>query len=347
MSEGAILAGQQYEPGKDRTFRFTEQAKDYTGANDARVTGSEGAAATDITPLDRAAAKVRTYNLAAIVALLEAEAFVTPIKLVLSDLPDVLTAVTVTHNNQKGNGAANYPVSQQDFLITGSGSGSLSPRASAQASVAILPSIVPTINDSYRRRKVNGRVVVFNVAADVVTIATILTRLGTILSVSVTDLPVFKPVQVALAAMGQQFSVQQKASSTASASVSGTSNTVAYEYGDEYSKEVGLSEKVEIIPPTIHGSITISDPTGSQQATVTVAANTKAISGAAAIGAITNEPTPITVTAESTVAPASISATSPASIPSTGTYLVDVAGQQDDFGVTQIRAIVVDFTQYA
>ena len=353
MSDGIIAHGQQFNPrGTGLKLRFTEQMQDYTGTDAARVTGAEGNAVTEISPIDRAAAKVRVWNIAAITAEYEASVVEFPGKVTV-DLPDVLTSITATYNKSAGSGASNHPVSQQFFYVLGSGSGGVSPKATAQASAAIIADVTVNITN-FRGIQVNCQHYYFYLTSTA-TLAQIIAKLATIPSCGpVKDLPIFKPETKQIKVYGGQVSVQKSANTTVNTGFGVdknkkvTSSVRSLEYGDGYSKEVGVSTKVITIPPTIHAALSVDGlTTDTETVTVTVVANSCPIGPTVVVNTIINEPTPIQATVNAGVTPASLSATSPSTIPTSGKYLVAHTGDIAEYGFTLIHAVVVDFGQYA
>jgi hypothetical protein len=349
MSDGKKLAGQQFNPrGAGVVIPYIEQMVDYDKTNDGSVqlTGSENVVATEITPVDAASAKVRTYDLAAIAAIYEAVVFSVPGKTTVP-LPNVLTSVTATFNKTHGDGQSLFPVTQQGAASAGSGSSSVSPHATAQSSAAIIADVEYEITN-YRDILVDCQHYYFYLTG-VSTMAAALTKVAALAGATVTSLPIFKTRTHQITAKGMQVSLQANASTSATVSASEAASSWSYEWGNGYSKEVGVSTKVVTIPETIHGTITIASPTDSDTATVTVKADSLAlyINATPIVPAITNSPAAITMTANGSVSPASLSATSPASIPTSGLYLADVNGSIDDYGFVLIHATVVDFAQYA
>lgn len=355
MSDGCKLFGVQYDLRKNLTFPFWEREYDYTGNTLDRVTGLEASLALDQTPTDRQAAKVRQYDIAGIVAAALARPAQTgPAKVKVSSLPDVLNSITVSFNKNSGVGATNFPATQVAYSITNAGSGSADVNATAQASAAIIPTVVWDI-DNFSNILVNATIVSFY-RGPTVSLTDVLTVCTTAMGAGVQDLPLFKPIQHQLRIFGQQVSLQ--ATATTRLGTSFNSNTPpasagSAAYGDSYSQEVGIQNHVETIPYSIHGALTISSNTDTATVTVTVKADTPAVSGpgSANIAAITNEPTAITLTANGSVKTITggntLAATTPANIPKTGLYLVDVSSNEDDYGLSLVHATVVDFSQYA
>lgn len=352
MSDGMILSGQEYDRRHHVLLTYLQQSVDYSGPDSLRVTGAEGTAFLDQAPTDKDAALDKQWDIAAIQAAAIALApYAVPTK-VRVPLPDVLTSVTVAFNKTSGTGATNFPTSQQSFSTVISGSVGLNPHASAEASAAIIP-IVTWVIDKYDTILVNATVYTF-FSASSITLAGVLTRLSAANAANATvlSLPFFGEKQHQLKLFGQQVSLQATAQSRANVQYNSDtppSVTAAVEYGDSYSEHVGVDVRRETIPYTIHDTISIASNTDTATVTVTVKADTIAITyaGGTLINAITNEPTPITLTANGSVTPNSLAATTPHDIPRTGLYLVDISGQPEEFGLNQIRAVVVDMSQYA
>lgn len=349
MSDGVVKSGVQFDPQENIGYRYTEQELDYDGPDSLRVTGAEALSGVDQSPTDRGAAKVRTYDVAAnAAALIAQEPVVSFGKVRVTSLPAVLNSVTVTYNKSAGDGESLHPVSQMAFSITKSGSGEVSPKASAQASAAILPIISYDIDNWFADALVNAEFYEFYVASGT-SIATILTRIGG----GVLDLPVFKKKTHQVKLLGEQVSLRQSADSTArlgfDSATPTSSQQLSYEYGSEQSTEVGVSVHVDSIPESIHGSITIASATDSIGASITVKANTVALEedGSIVVAAITNEPTSLDFTVVGSVSPTGFSATVPADVPRTGKYLVDLQRSLGPFGVVHLVGVVVNFTQYA
>lgn len=347
MSDGNKLHGQQFDPrGPGLVLPFTEQVKDYGGAVDARVTGDEGDEFTEIHPIDKGAAKVVEWDSAAIAD--EMENFVIKVAgKTIVDLPDVLTGLSVTYNSSSGNGLGSHPKENQALVVTGAGAASARIVSSAQASAAMSVELIPTIT-RYGGKKVPCTHCFFYSPLPV-TLATILSRLTTIMGETVTDLPVFKEKIYTFVLKGGQVSLKQSADSDIGFSfntdVSHWSKSV--QWGSDKSVEVGITSRPMIIGPVINDSLSISNSSDNLSASTTVSANTNAVTGSLSIDAITNEPSDLQGSAEASVEPSSISATTPAAVPTSGLHLVDLDPSIGEYGHALIHAIVVDFVNYA
>lgn len=310
---------------------------------------ASGTASTEIRPVDFARQRNRTYNFANITAAYAASNITFPGKFTV-DLPNVLKSVSVTYNKSEGSGASNHPTSQQYVSFTAKGSGSIAPTSTAQASASIIADVTYEI-EYYQGISVDCTHYYFYLTSTA-TLAEILTKTGA------TSLPKFRPRSVQIVAFGGQVSLQQSADSRISAS----SESYSQISGDGYSTEVGVSSKVITIPPTIHNSITVQGQT-TQTATASVSASAditqlvyhkKKGSTDGTVDftipptkvGLFNSPTPRYAEVKAGVEPTSFSATSPASIPASGKYLVACSGDPVDYGFTLIHAVVVDFAQY-
>lgn len=344
--------------GIERVFRgrvllpFWQQVFNYTGNQTARVTGQEAVTGAEQRPIDRDAAQVIIRDDAALVtAALALPAIRVPGRRVLSFLPDVLTEVSVEFNKSSGDGQANYPVSQQLAQFLGSGSATLSPSAAAQASAAIIPSLTWKMA-RHSEKYVATETYFFYLQNP--TEAAILSRLTAADAVngSVFSLPVFRTESPQFKLFGGQVSIRQEAKSRASLSGSpGDPPNVSrsLEYGDEYSKEIGVSVREETIPYCLHGTINGYETEDQETVSVTVKADTTGLffDGALMIDPITNQPITLEAEAQARVSPTSLSSTFPSDIPKTGIYLVDITSQMDELGLTMIGATVANFSQYA
>lgn len=349
MSDGAILSGQQYDKRNNIVEPFTEQVKDYTKPlSGPQLTGSESVAATEITPMDAGAAKVRTWDAAAIATELAALVIKVVGKTTVN-LPSVLTSLTMTYNKNVGVGEGSHPTANQAFIVTGAGSATTHIQSQAQASASIIPDIIPAIT------QYSGVLVpcthVFMYMATPVTMVALLAKLSSaaVMNATVLDLPVFKSKIHTFILKGMQFSLHQSADTDVSFSfnddVSHWSKSV--QWGSDKSTDAGLSNKVVSVGPVLNAAITIGSSSDTITATVTVDANSAAVTGSVPISAITNEPTPHSATATGSVSPTSISATSPTAVPVTGLYLVELNPDIGEYGLAYIHAVIVDFTNYA
>lgn len=336
----ATRYGQTYEPKTGVITKFSETTV-------APNTGT-GTAGMDITPIDYVRQRNRQWDTAAAIT-----AYLTVARKIVGktvvDLPDVLVSLVGTANKATGYGAGNHPSSDQAFYYSGGGSGGFSPRAKAQASASC------QLDLQYRIRQYR------NISVDCThyyffldngsTMAQVLAKLAgaSFASATVLALPVFKTETHQFTIKGQQVSISASADTQVSVAINGngTSFVKSAAKGSDYSGEIGTSIKTVTTPPTIHGALTITgDVSDSQNVSVSVTANTMAITGSVTVDAITNEPTPVAATAYASMQPTSLSATSVAAVPTTGLYLTDLRGEMSEHGLLMFHAVVVDFANY-
>lgn len=167
--------------------------------------------------------------------------------------------------------------------------------------------------------------------------------------------PVFRPIAHTFTLKGQQISLSQNAESVLQYrwSADGLSFVISPWFGtrsDGTSREVGTSIRSIRVPPTIHGAITITTASQTEQATTTVKADIPqviGINGGPSFAGLDNHPVPQTGTVTASVTPTTISATSPSAIPTAGLYLAEVNGSPFRYGLTRFHVVLVDFSFFA
>lgn len=359
MSDSTTRSGVQLDlqRGPLRLF-FTEREYDYNNPNDdgtPRVTGQESNAGVDQTPLDRDAAKVRTFDLAQTIA----EALALPPTVTLGKirvpLPDVITSAQVTYSKSSGSGSSDHPAANQAGIVNGSGGLAFDPRSSSQGSAAVSPTLT-FVRDSPSSVLVNCENYFFYAESPMTMVAT-LAAINTVAPSAVVDLPILYPAEVQLLLKAGQVSARAGADVTVHASKSDAADVSSgdYAYGTDGSTEVGQQTQRDILPESLHDTITLS-ASDSQAVTVTANVTTGAVSLATAstsisfTGATANRS--ITATALASVlipavGTAVVPPTNPIDIPRTGRYLVLIEGEEDIIGLIKVHATVVNFLQYA
>lgn len=336
-SSGDKRSGQHYDPRNDRVERFTEQILAIAEAN--ALLGSNR---TEIIPHDKISALVRIYT----PPTADIEAFVdsTPGTVNLR-LPDTLTGITVTFNTNEQDGAGSH--SAGTALGQGAGSFNFQPRATAQGSASILPDVQIDIEQVWSENVPCMKYGFYMLVGS--TRAQILARLTAIAAASVLAWPNFRPVSHTLTLKGQQISLQQMAEADERFWYN-AEHVWGYQYssGESYSKSGDVTIRSIRIPPTIHGAITITGATSTASVTTTVAVHIPSVFSDVpdpdiTLAAVDNAPTPITKTANGSVSPTSLSATSPTGVPTSGIYLLDIAPAESEWGYTFLKATVVDF----
>jgi hypothetical protein len=329
MSDGKLLNGQQYDPTEDLVVRFTERMRDIPGA-----ATQLGNTKTEITPHDQDASVVRVYTdptgLDTLVR--SSPSFVT------LQLPDILESITVEYNENQGAGS---------YTESGIGSSGgdhqdldISANNSAQASYSIVPELVISIKQVWAANIRATRY--FFYMTGTIDTTTILARLTTIVGSAVNFLPVFRPMQHTLVLKGQSMSVRVEAKAVRGDYASPTFSRAIFQTGRGFSTDGGVTVRSVTIPPTLHSLVSIANNVKEGRATATASAIVQ-INGAVAAVVQTNE-TPIQ---RASVTPTSLIATSPAGIPTSGFYLVDLDFTRElKWGRTAIFAEVVDFSQF-
>lgn len=346
MSDGKLLYGQQYLPEDDLVVRFTQQMREIASAEDAI-----GRSKTEVTPQDAAASLVREYNAPDDI---DTYCLAYPSSTNFS-LPDVLESIAITFNKNVGDGekveGPGYSGSSGRH-----GSMSLTTSASSQASASIIPDAVITIRQTWAQNVPTMRYVFYMFGNT--TMTQMLSKLNSLLNLTggaaIHAWPNFKPKAHTLTLKGQQVSVSSSSTSRSSfnwdiSRVDGDdiiSQSQAGSSGGGFSRDVGVSIKSVRIPPTIHGVIPIT-PTGD---TITATSSSQ-VSRSVATGdyGLPSYNPPVNekdAIAEASVYPTSLPATSPASIPTSGLYLLDVQCRPWRYGYTAIQAEVVDFSYF-
>lgn len=289
----------------------------------------------EITPTDRNSSLVRTYDIPSADILAFSQSF---IETGAIDLPDTLTSPLAVFETNSGEGASSE-------TATGASVGenpnlSLSISSSAQSSASILPDLQVLVKPNSRSVKAVRKVLFYS--ADTDTMADILTRLTAIVGSTVLLWPDFDGAKmpIVFTLKGQQASIS--ASATVKESVSeGTTATYIQSTGTGDSYSLGSSIKTINVPPTIHGTITIAGPTSSDSIDATAEAIMDAGTGWNALSA--SETASATVNAS--VSPASVTATTISSIPSSGYYLYKLSGELSPYaGYNTQYAVLFNFS---
>lgn len=337
---------------------FTEREYDYTNPNDdsaARVTGQETVSGVDQTPLDRDAAKVRTYDIAAIITAALALAPTITLGKVKVPLPDVVHSAEITYTKSLGSGGSDHPAANQAGIVNGAGGLAFDPRSSAQGSASVAPTL------TYERDSPSSVLVdcqnFFFYAESPLTMAAVLTKINASGGSTVVNLPILYPAEVQLLLKGGQVSIRAGADVTIHTSKSDAADVSSgdFAWGTDNSVEVGQQTQREVIPESLHPQIALSS-SDTQAITVVANVTTGAITLSTASTTVTTSALTATKSLTATAAASAtvpsagsstIPATSPTDIPRTGRKLVDISGTEDIVGLVLVHAVVVDFAQYA
>lgn len=317
------LTGQEYIPLFDFTAPFTER---FVAAG-----SSIGNARTETTPIDTIQEKERVYTVPTAELNAYEESYASFENL---DLPDVLNSITVVWGG--GGGAGSY-----DENATGAATGTpaqlqLALNGSAHSSAAVAPQLIFDI-DSPQGSKIPCTDYYFFTTNP--THGAILARLTSIIGSTVEAWPRFKPKRHNLICAGQKIAVAVRVAAQCAVYINATAANFAVSEGTGEDFDFGLSIQTVDLPPTIHGLINLTgDTTLAVSIGATAAVDTP--SGTNWPGASASKSA--SAQAEGEVTPTSFAATTPAAIPSSGRYLVDVVHEPYRFGYSGVRARVLN-----
>lgn len=317
------LAGQEYDPTFDFssasfTSRF-EQAG--IGVNDPN---------TRIETIDTVQQKRTVFapNTAEINSYFKA--FGTRVKL---DLPAVLNGIS--SEMEGGGGDGSFDENGTGAAIGTPAQLSISLRGSGSSSRVVMPVLFPDIDEPLGELQATD----YYFFLTSPTTSNILGRLTAELVQTVLAWPSFRPKRHSLKVKGSKVSVAATATGQCMVYMnsSGQSFSLSEGSGDDY--DYGLTIQKYDLPPTIHGAITISGTTDAEldafaSASVGTPSGTN-WPGFSASGSRSG-------TASGSVSPLTLDATSPAAIPSSGLYLVDVQHSFYRHGYAAIFARVIN-----
>lgn len=331
MSAGKLLQGQEYRTQKDLAVRYTQQEMD-----DVLASAYLGDARTEVTPTDRGSSLVKVFS----EADFDEAAFSYTSFVNLSNLlPPVLKSVTVDYNVSKGQGEA-----QEDNIASSSGNVNLtvSLQGSAQSSAALMPDISFEIEQVWAQN-VEATNYVFYMPAGSTSTAAVIAKILSLFGATVLAWPRMRPKSHVLTARGKQVSLQVNASVTQHNSFQsdGSQSDFHRTWGQGFSLDGGVTTRSVELPPTLHGTIIIENNTRQE----TVIAKARAvITGGENFPPYTEEIIKETEPIMATVSPTILPATSPAGIPSSGNYIIDMNTDEDEFGMNKYVVTVVDFS---
>jgi len=209
---------------------------------------------------------------------------------------------------------------------------------SCQSSLSLKPELVIDIEQPWGSNiPVTAYVFFIKTVNGSVTESALLGRINAIAGQGVQRWPLFRPVSHTIILQGGKASVVAAATGTASKTW-GTASTME-ETGktESESYDVSISLSSTNIPPTIHKTITLSDPT--KEDTVSAVAQAK--------WAGTNFPSinsyaKATKTVKGAVSPATLNATNPSEIPVSGRFLMSSSVEPYKWGWAKCSAVILD-----
>lgn len=259
------------------------------------------------------------------------------------NLPDVLNSISIVWNKAESTGSfdsdwSGYAAGPSPSL-QGNESANADASASIQASLAI-DITQPTGRDIpstayFFYLKLTSA----NSVSSAEFLAKVTALVGLTSPATVQVWPTFKPKAHTITIKGQKVAVSARASGTASRSISADSESWEKNEGSGTSFDVATMMDMVRIPPCIHGEITISDNTDT--ATASASCDVGWTGGTGGFPAVDAAATG-SKTANGAVSPTTLSATTPAEIPSSGYYLVASKIQPYDDGWVQCYAEVIN-----
>lgn len=253
------------------------------------------------------------------------------------NLPNVLESIEVVWSTAEGKGSSdgewNGYASGTSYSLSGSEGDS------CESSGTVKPELIVTIKQSWGS-DIPVTVHAFFIQTDdgSVSDGMLQARLDIVVG-STQPWPLFKPVSHTLVAQGGSAACKASALGSAGISVSGDTNSAERGTTSGTSYDVGLSVNAIPIQPTIHGQINITNYEKSLNVSATARANW--------VG--TNFPSvDVTSTASKSVVglvtPHVLPATTPASIPSSGLYVMRTSLEPYKWGWAKCSAVVLNAT---
>jgi hypothetical protein len=177
-------------------------------------------------------------------------------------------------------------------------------------------------------------------------IAEVLARLTTYAGASVLEWPKFRPTAHTLTLKGQEISLSAGLDASQVSSYSAATTSFQMEVNKELSFSGSLSVKTVTLPPCIHGTITIANPTLTKSISSTVSLSIPGTTGSGGIpsyAAYNRSATSPVYDVVASVTPTTLAATSGGAIPTSGLYLYDLNSTPDAWEHNRVIAIVVNF----
>lgn len=341
---GDLLHGQLFDKQEGVATPFTQQISNF---NRGETSAHLGTANYEIIPIDDNACQEKHFDVSAAQALRATLAYSSP-TFIQMDLPDVLTNLTVYYNRNDGTGADVHTGTGASVGDSWSFGMNLPGRASS--SVSLIPDIFPVL-ERFDGQHVPATAYRFFYVGNP-TQTTIIASLLSLFGATVNQLPLWKTETFTVSLFGQQISLSADVNAQQQASASDSNTTFTQSGGQGYSIQTGVSSSPRVIPPCLHGNITIPNPTLA----VTIDASASAGwtgTGTGAFNAVSNPfptygvtSTTPTKTATATVKPSVLAATSPAAVPLFGLYLADVRAEFYEVNEWLITAYVVNMNVF-
>ena len=335
------LSGQKFDPELGIAVPYTEQTVSATAA-----TGLIGAANTDIIPTTPLLSRTRVTP-PPTDAILNAFYRYYPAK-GRAEFPDVLEGIDVTWENANGTGSSNEVGTSVE---SGYGTISLNTPNSSQASVTLMPEIMPIFapNPSSEILPMDDYLFFAPVNS---TLAAILTKLGSVIATqnslgeapTVADWPVFARQVHTFILKGQKATVRATATARISSSIGPSGSSAASSSGESSDQDFSSTIRAVTTRASIHGAIDLTQG-GTVQTSMTdtvAAAATATITGPSSANATSSQ----SLAAAASVTPASLTATPGlTALPTSGLYANTIDVVASSFtGWNRVRVRVFNFS---
>lgn len=296
---------------------FIHQYEEHLSIDNTEV----GDANKAINPLNPVLSEVREYNTSALVSSYSRISR----GITRLELPPVLESLSAHFSPKEGSGQFTGNVGDCHWITSGSWSYSL--RGEGQGSASIVAHCFHSVKQKWGTYVASNNVVFFMAANS--TLAQILTRLTAIMGATVASMTSFNPTSITVLLISEAVSLRAEAQKHVQDGGGGVDAEEHSEYGGVGdSREHSVTIEALVIPPTLHGAISLSD-------------SETALAGAAA-RADDQDSNPASEAVTAYVI-ASSSATSPTSNPTSGLKLIDLKSEPF-YDVEMYFAEIVDMS---
>jgi hypothetical protein len=335
---GEVLHGQLLDKDFRVKIPFTQQVQNFKQGGSSPNLNSAG---YEITPIDANSTEDKHFDYTALDAAKLALFWQNPTFISFS-VPDELTALTPIFATSKGTGSG----TSTPTAVSSGSTWSVSVTASNQGSSSL--DYLPDLQPSFKTFDTSNvpAIECYFFTSESSTLASILTLLTTKLGDTVLAWPAFRPALHTFTLIGQSLDLSCNASIQLSASASSGNTSGATNGSTSIANQKRTSiRSFDITRPVLHGALTISPSSASDTVSVTAGASVTASGSASGTAGAGDTVGPVTITAS--ISPTSLSATSPAAVPTSGLYLKEIVPQANDGDLFLQRAIVVDFAYFA
>lgn len=339
--QGQLLHGQLHDKQFRVAIPYTQQDTGFAYGGQSQNQGNPSA---EITVIDANATQDKIFDYAALDASKLALFWQNP-GFISFQLPEELLGLTAIFSTSKGTGAGlSVPHAESHGSSWSVG---VSASNHAGSSLDFIPDLQPDIKTHDASNVPCIECYYFTTGNT--TLAATLTFLTTKLGATVLSWPNFKAKRRSFTLKGQSLTISSTANVQLAGSASGSSSAVSDNAGYDYSIETKSTVRSIDYPPYLNGSLTITGVGG----TPWTASDTIGVSAAASLtgsgnlsGSVVGGTSVPPQTVTGLITPHTLSATTPAAVPTTGLYLKDITPQASDGDLFLQLAIVVDFAHF-